>query len=78
MPLNSIPPTTTVANLDAKRDAARGQCYVDVAFWGGVIPGNQVRTPFLQLKGGNKSSCAFYRIILSLLSDLVSKGSNAF
>lgn len=41
MPLNSIPPTTTVSNLDAKRNAARGQCYVDVAFWGGVIPGNQ-------------------------------------
>jgi len=52
MPLNSIPPTTTVANLDAKRDATRGQCYVDVAFWGGVIPGNQVRTRFLQLEGG--------------------------
>ena len=43
MPLNSIPPTTTVPHLDAKRAAARGQCWVDVAFWGGVIPGNQVR-----------------------------------
>ncbi|KAF7376167.1 hypothetical protein MSAN_00031800 [Mycena sanguinolenta] len=41
MPLNSIPPTTTVANLDLKRQAARGQCFTDVAFWGGVIPGNQ-------------------------------------
>ncbi|OSD02548.1 allantoinase [Trametes coccinea BRFM310] len=41
MPLNSIPPTTTVANLDDKRRAARGQCWSDVAFWGGVIPGNQ-------------------------------------
>ncbi|KAG9221112.1 hypothetical protein CCMSSC00406_0005449 [Pleurotus cornucopiae] len=41
MPLNSIPPTTTVPNLEAKRAAARGQCYTDVAFWGGVIPGNQ-------------------------------------
>jgi hypothetical protein len=44
MPLNSIPPTTTVENLAAKRDAAREQCWTDVAFWGGVIPGNQVRT----------------------------------
>ncbi len=42
MPLNSIPPTTTVANLEEKRNAARGQCWTDVAFWGGVIPKNQV------------------------------------
>ncbi|KAF9811500.1 hypothetical protein IEO21_06584 [Rhodonia placenta] len=41
MPLNSIPPTTTVSNLEAKRAAAQGQCWVDVAFWGGVIPENQ-------------------------------------
>ncbi|KAI0275320.1 allantoinase [Gloeopeniophorella convolvens] len=41
MPLNSIPPTTTVENLAAKRGAAHGQCWTDVAFWGGVIPGNQ-------------------------------------
>jgi len=42
MPLNSIPPTTTVDNLAIKREAAHGQCHVDVGFWGGVIPGNQV------------------------------------
>lgn len=41
MPLNSIPPTTTVANLKEKMDASQGQCHVDVGFWGGVIPGNQ-------------------------------------
>lgn len=41
MPLNSIPPTTTVEGLRVKRDAAKGQCFSDVAFWGGVIPGNQ-------------------------------------
>jgi allantoinase len=40
MPLNSIPPTTTVGNLEIKRAAAAGQCWVDYAFWGGVIPGN--------------------------------------
>jgi allantoinase len=39
MPLNSIPPTTTAAALLAKRQAARGRCHVDVAFWGGVVPG---------------------------------------
>lgn len=40
MPLNSIPPTTTREALAAKRAAARGQCAVDVGFWGGVVPGN--------------------------------------
>jgi allantoinase len=41
MPLNSIPPTTAVAGLEAKRDAAAGRCHVDVGFWGGIVPGNQ-------------------------------------
>ena len=40
MPLNSVPATTTVAALDEKRSAARGRCHVNVAFWGGVVPGN--------------------------------------
>src|SRR5271169_954001 len=41
MPLNSLPPTTTVAALEEKRAAAAGQCWVDVAFWGGAVPGNE-------------------------------------
>jgi allantoinase len=40
MPLNSIPPTTTQEGFAQKLAAARGQCWIDVAFWGGVIPGN--------------------------------------
>jgi allantoinase len=40
MPLNSIPATTTVEGFEAKLRAAQGQCYVDVGFWGGVVPGN--------------------------------------
>src|SRR6266566_6592922 len=36
MPLNSIPPTTSVAALQSKREAAEGKCAVDVGFWGGV------------------------------------------
>ena len=40
MPLNSIPATTTVAALETKVRAAEGKCHVDVAFWGGVVPGN--------------------------------------
>ena len=40
MPLNSIPATTTVAALRAKRDAARGKTTVNVELVGGVVPGN--------------------------------------
>jgi allantoinase len=40
MPLNSIPPTVTVAALREKQAAAAGQLAVDVAFWGGAVPGN--------------------------------------
>ncbi|GAA1903112.1 allantoinase AllB [Streptantibioticus ferralitis] len=40
MPLNSIPPTTTVAALRTKRDTARDKAHVDVGFWGGAVPGN--------------------------------------
>ena len=40
MPLNSIPPTVTVAALRAKQAAAAGQLAIDVAFWGGAVPGN--------------------------------------
>lgn len=40
MPLNSIPPTTTVENLQAKVRAADGNLWVDVGLWGGAIPGN--------------------------------------
>lgn len=41
MPLNAIPPTTTMDGFRAKLAAAQGQCWVNVAFYGGVIPGNQ-------------------------------------
>ncbi len=40
MPLNSVPPTTTVENLEIKRSVAEGQVRVDVGFWGGAVPGN--------------------------------------
>lgn len=40
MPLNAIPPTTTVAGMREKVAAARGKCWVDVGFYGGIVPGN--------------------------------------
>lgn len=41
MPLNSIPPTTTRENFCTKYQSASGNVIVDVAFWGGIVPGNQ-------------------------------------
>ncbi|KAF2173733.1 hypothetical protein M409DRAFT_16007 [Zasmidium cellare ATCC 36951] len=40
MPLNAIPPTTTMQGLKEKVEAAQGKCWVDVGFYGGIIPGN--------------------------------------
>ena len=40
MPLNSVPVTVSVPALREKIAAAAGQCAVDVAFWGGAVPGN--------------------------------------
>lgn len=37
---NSIPPTTTLGSYMAKLTAARDKLYVDVSFWGGIIPDN--------------------------------------
>ncbi|KIH94515.1 allantoinase [Sporothrix brasiliensis 5110] len=40
MPLNAIPPTTTVQGFKEKLAASQGQLWVDVGFYGGVVPGN--------------------------------------
>jgi len=40
MPLNCIPATTSADALATKLDACRNQLWVDLAFWGGVVPGN--------------------------------------
>ncbi|PYQ68416.1 MAG: allantoinase AllB [Acidobacteria bacterium] len=41
MPLNSVPATTSAEALSAKVAAATGRTFVDVGFWGGVVPGNE-------------------------------------
>lgn len=51
MPLNAIPPTTTVAGLKEKIKAAKGQCWVDVGFYGGIIPGNAQELKALVAEG---------------------------
>ena len=40
MPLNASPPTVDAAALDAKVAAAAGRLHIDVALWGGLVPGN--------------------------------------
>lgn len=40
MPLNCRPPTVDVAALEQKRAVAADEAFVDVAFWGGAVPGN--------------------------------------
>ncbi|MBA2558778.1 MAG: allantoinase AllB [Propionibacteriales bacterium] len=51
MPLNCVPPTTTVEALHLKWDAARDQIMVDVGFWGGAVPGNVRHLAGLQEAG---------------------------
>lgn len=57
MPLNAIPPTTTVENLEIKLAAAEKQCHVDVGFWGGVIPDNAEHLPGLMQRGVRGFKC---------------------
>jgi allantoinase len=51
MPLNCIPVTTTADAFAQKLAACRDKCFVDVGFWGGVIPGNARELPALAKAG---------------------------
>jgi allantoinase len=51
MPLNSIPPTLDGAAFDAKVAAAEGAAHVDVALWGGLVPGDLDRLDELAARG---------------------------
>jgi allantoinase len=67
MPLDSVPTTVNVTALQAKRDAALGQCHVDVGFWGGVIPSNRADLAPLREAG-----------VLGFKCFLADSGSNDF
>ncbi|MBI4057152.1 MAG: allantoinase AllB [Elusimicrobia bacterium] len=41
MPLNSTPVTTSLSSFFTKTKSAEGKCWVDLGFWGGVVPDNQ-------------------------------------
>jgi allantoinase len=57
MPLNSIPATTTAAALETKRSAAHRKCWVNVGFWGGVVPGNSGQLRALYQAGAFGFKC---------------------
>ncbi|HET8890594.1 MAG TPA: allantoinase AllB [Candidatus Angelobacter sp.] len=60
MPLNSIPATTSVAAFQEKASAAQGKCWIDVGFWGGVVPGN-----LAQLKPLLRAGCFGFKCFLT-------------
>jgi allantoinase len=51
MPLNAVPPTIDGAAFDAKAAAATGVARVDVALWGGLVPGDRDRLDELAARG---------------------------
>jgi allantoinase len=57
MPLNSLPPTTTRAGLEAKRRSAEGKLHVDVGFTGGFVRGNVHELAALKAEGVLSFKC---------------------
>lgn len=86
MPLNAIPPTTTVSAFKEKLQAAEGKCWVDVGFYGGIIPGNASELKALVHEGvrgfkgflcdsGVNAPCPFLVCIVNSLPIFRSKNS---
>lgn len=48
MPLNSFPSTVSRETLMLKVNSAAGRIYVDVGFWGGLVPENALNTSILE------------------------------
>ena len=57
MPLNSIPATTTLAALAEKQASTTGQLWIDVGFWGGVVPGNAAELAPMAARGALGFKC---------------------
>jgi len=51
MPLNCLPPTTTVDALEAKRTCAKQSSFIDWVLWGGVVADNQPHIESLAAAG---------------------------
>jgi allantoinase len=86
MPLNSIPATISAESFRAKLAAAEGKCWVDVGFWGGVVPGNAHELAplleagvlgfkcFLIASGVDEFRCVAETEIRTALPELVARG----
>ncbi|XP_017034616.1 allantoinase [Drosophila kikkawai] len=59
-PTNASPPTVSVTGLKAKTTTARGKIYVDVGFWGGLIPSNGDQLLPLLAAGVMGLQCTLY------------------
>jgi allantoinase len=57
MPLNSIPATTSRIALEQKLRCAEHRVWVDVGFWGGVVPGNAAELPAMFAAGAFGFKC---------------------
>lgn len=57
MPLNCIPATTSRAAAETKMRSLESQLHVDVAFWGGVVPGNAAELRGLADIGAPGAKC---------------------
>src|SRR5580698_9842640 len=57
MPLNCLPETTTVVELEAKRAAAAGQCHVDWVPWAGLTGQNTAHLAGLAAAGAAGFKC---------------------
>lgn len=70
MPLNSEPSTVSVETLKLKMNAAENRIYVDVGFWGGLVPENALNATALErfLRAG----------VLGLKSFMCPSGINDF
>ncbi len=51
MPLNAHPPTVTAAAFDAKRRCLERRAFVDLALWGGLVPGGTEAMDELAARG---------------------------
>jgi allantoinase len=57
-PLERDSPATDVRALEEQTRAAAGRCFVDVGFWGGVVPGNTADLPSLAEAGVHGFTCS--------------------
>jgi allantoinase len=67
MPGGGSPPATTVAALESKRAAAEGKCFVDLGFWGAVVPGHERDIAPLAEAGVRGFACAMLPLPLGEL-----------